>query len=65
MNLVKKYPFKCTECGEFTIYQNKRNLIDGCVRRHYCSKCSNTYVVKYSKNGNIVGIVDAYKKVKI
>lgn len=65
MNIIKKYPFTCTECGNLTRYQNKHNLIDGCIRRHCCDTCGNTYVVQYNKNGDLVKIVNAYKKVKI
>lgn len=65
MNLVKKFPFNCTECGNLTNYQNKRIIADGCIRRHFCTKCANTFVVQYDRSGEIVKVLNAYKKVKI
>lgn len=65
MNIVKKYQFACTECGNLTKHQNKRPMANGCQRRRYCEKCGNTYVIQYDKNDEIVKIVNAYKKVKI
>lgn len=65
MNIVKKYPFNCTECGELTISQNKRPMANGCQRRFYCDKCQNTYVVQYNKSDELVKIVNAYKKIKL
>lgn len=65
MNIVKKYQFACTECGELTKQQNKRPMADGCQRRRYCENCGNTYVIQYNKSNEFVRVVNAYKKVNI
>lgn len=64
-NMKLTYLFNCTECGQQTKYQNKCKTETGCLRRHYCDKCKNTYVVEYNENDNPIRIKKAYKTIII